>query len=152
MIGSPTKAALLRSLFSGLGNQYAGTLVTGLGQLIVTAALARLLTPEDYGLVGLATVYIGLAAILSHFGISAALIQRPELTPRYIRAGFTATILIGALTTALVWMTAPLAAAALGDAALTPVIRGLSFTFVLANPGVVAEALLQRHLAWRTLM
>lgn len=54
--GSPTKAALLRSLFSGLGNQYAGTLVTGLGQLIVTAALARLLTPEDYGLVGLAAV------------------------------------------------------------------------------------------------
>lgn len=151
-MSSPTKAALLRSIFSGLGNQYAGTVVTGLGQLVVTAALARLLTPEDYGLAGLAAVYIGVAAILSQFGISAALIQRPELTPRYVRAGFTATILIGAFTTALVWITAPLAAAALGDAALTPVIRGLSFSFVLANPGVVAEALLQRHLAWRTLM
>lgn len=152
MTSSPTKAALLRSIFSGLGNQYAGTLITGLGQLVVTAALARLLIPEDYGLAGLATAYVGLAAILSQFGISAALIQRPELTPRYVRAGFTATVLIGVLTTALVWLTAPLAAAALGNAELTPVIRGLSFSFVLANPGVVAEALLQRHLAWRTLM
>lgn len=151
-MSSPTKAALLRSIFSGLGNQYAGTLVTGLGQLGVTAVLARLLTPEDYGLAGLAAVYIGLAAVLSQFGIMSALIQRPELTPRYVRAGFTATILIGAFTTALVWLTAPLAAQALGDADLTPVIRGLSFSFVLANPGVVAEALLQRHLAWRTLM
>lgn len=143
---------LIRSIFSGLGNQYAGTLITGLGQLVVTASLARLLIPEDYGLAGLAMVYIGLAAILSQFGISAALIQRPELTPRYVRAGFTATVLIGVLTTGLVWLTAPLAAAALGNDALTPVIRGLSFTFVLTNPGVVAEALLQRHLAWRPLM
>jgi len=150
--GSPTKAALIRSIFSGLGNQYTGTFITGLGQLVVTAALARLLTPEDYGLAGLATVYIGLAAILSQFGISAALVQRPELTPRYVRAGFTATVVIGVLTTTLVWLTAPFAAAALGNAALTPVIRGLSFTFVVANPGVVAEALLQRHLAWRALM
>jgi len=152
VISSPTKTAVLRSIFSGLGNQYTGTLITGLGQLVVTAALARLLVPEDYGLAGLATVYIGLAAILSQFGISAALIQRPELTPRYVRAGFTATVLIGVLTTALVWLTAPFAAAVLGNAALTPVIRGLSFTLMLANPGVVAEALLQRHLAWRTLM
>ncbi|MEA2722305.1 MAG: teichuronic acid exporter [Gemmatimonadales bacterium] len=152
MTSSPTKAAVVRSIFSGLGNQYAGTLITGLGQLVVTAVLARLLTPEDYGLAGLATVYIGLAAILSQYGISAALIQRPELTPRYVRAGFTATVLIGVLTTALVWLTAPLAAAALGNAALTPVIRGLSFGFALANPGVVAEALLLRHLAWRSLM
>ncbi|HWN19007.1 MAG TPA: lipopolysaccharide biosynthesis protein [Gemmatimonadales bacterium] len=143
---------MVRSIFSGLGNQYAGTLITGLGQLVVTAVLARLLTPEDYGLAGLATVYIGLAAILSQYGISAALIQRPELTPRYVRAGFTATVLIGVLTTTLVWLTAPLAAAVLGNAALTPVIRGLSFGFALANPGVVAEALLQRHLAWRSLM
>jgi PST family polysaccharide transporter len=150
--GGPTKKVLLRSVFSGLGNQYTGTVITGLGQLLVTAALARLLTPEDYGLAGLAAVYIGLAAILSHFGISAALIQRQELTPRYVRAGFTATVLIGALTTTLVWLTAPFAAVALGDAALTPVIRGLSLSFVLSNPGVVAEALLQRHLAWRTLM
>jgi O-antigen/teichoic acid export membrane protein len=148
----PAGGALLRSTFSGLGNQYAGTLITGAGQLVVTAVLARLLTPQDYGLVGLAAVYIGLAAILSHFGIGPALIQRPELTPRYVRAGFTATVLIGILTTALVWFTAPLAALALGNAGLTPFIRGLSFSFVFTNPGLVAEGLLQRNLAWRLLM
>src|ERR671914_506343 len=105
---------MLRSTFSGLGNQYAGTLVTGLGQLVVTAALARMLSPKDYGLAGLATVYVGLATVFAQFGIGAALIQRAELTPRYVRAGFTASILLGWLTTAVVWFTAPLAAAALG--------------------------------------
>jgi PST family polysaccharide transporter len=152
VISRPTKAALLRSTFSGLGNQYAGTLITGLGQLVVTAVLARLLTPQDYGLAGISMVYIGLAAILSNFGIGPALIQRPELTPRYVRAGFTATVLMGVLTTAAVWLSAPLAALALGNAGLTPIIRGLSFTFVVTSPGVVAEGLLQRNLAWRVLM
>jgi O-antigen/teichoic acid export membrane protein len=53
---------------------------------------------------------------------------------------------------ALVWLTAPLAATVLGNPALTPIIRGLSFTFVLANPGFVAEGLSERSLAWRRLM
>jgi O-antigen/teichoic acid export membrane protein len=147
-----SKKALISSTFSGVGTQYTGTIITGLGQLVVTAVLARLLTPTDYGLAGLAAVYVGLAAILAQFGIGPALIQRTELTPRIIRAGFTATVLIGILTTALVWVTAPLAARLLGDLALTPVIRGLSFTFVLSNPGFVAESLSSRALAWRRLM
>jgi PST family polysaccharide transporter len=147
-----SKKAIISSTFSGLGNQYTGAVVTGVGQLVVTAVLARLLTPADYGLAGLAAVYVGLAAIFSQFGIGPALIQRAELTPRIVRAGFTATVLIGVGTTALVWLTAPLAAQALGNAALTPIIRGLSFTFILASPGFVAEGLSQRSLAWRRLM
>jgi PST family polysaccharide transporter len=147
-----SKKALISSTFSGLGTQYTGAIITGIGQLVVTAVLARLLSPADYGLAGLAAVYVGLAAILAQFGIGPALIQRAELTPRIIRAGFTATVLIGLLTTTLVWLTAPLAAQVLGNAALTPIIRGLSFTFVLANPGFVAEGLTERSLAWRRLM
>jgi O-antigen/teichoic acid export membrane protein len=147
-----SKKALISSTFSGVGTQYTGALITGSGQLVVTAVLARLLSPADYGLAGLAAVYVGLAAIFAQFGIGPALIQRAELTPRIIRAGFTATVLIGILTTGAVWLTAPLAADLLGNAALTPVIRGLSFTFVLANPGFVAEGLTERSLAWRRLM
>ena len=147
-----SKKALISSTFSGVGTQYTGALITGAGQLIVTAVLARLLSPADYGLAGLAAVYVGLAAIFAQFGIGPALIQRAELTPRIIRAGFTATVLIGILTTGAVWFTAPLAADLLGNAALTPVIRGLSFTFVLATPGFVAEGLSERSLAWRRLM
>jgi PST family polysaccharide transporter len=111
-----------------------------------------MLSPRDYGLAGLATVYVGLATVFAQFGIGAALIQRAELTPRYVRAGFTASILLGWITTALVWLTAPLAAAALGTDQLVPIIRALSLTFLLGNPGFVAEALSQRDLAWRRLM
>jgi len=147
-----SKTALISSTFSGVGTQYTGAVITGIGQVVVTAVLARLLTPRDYGLAGLAAVYVGLAAIFSQFGIGPALIQRAELTPRVIRAGFTATVLIGILTTAVVWLTAPYAAAFFGNTALSPIIRGLSLTFVVANPGFVAEGMSERNLAWRRLM
>jgi O-antigen/teichoic acid export membrane protein len=146
------KTAVISSAFSGFGSQYTGAMITGVGQLLVTAVLARLLTPMDYGLAGLAAVYVGLAAILAQFGIGPALIQRAELTPRYVRAGFTATVIIGLLTTLFVWLTAPYAAQVLGNSNLTPIIRGLSLTFLLANPGFVAEGLSERNLAWRRIM
>jgi PST family polysaccharide transporter len=149
--GRSKKTALLSSVFSGLGNQYASALSTGLGQFVVTATLARLLSPVDYGLFGLAAVYTGLATILSQFGVAAALVQRAELTPRIVRAGFTVSVLGGLLTAALVWITAPLAATLLGTTELTPIIRGLSLGFVIAGPGFVAEGLSQRKLAWRRL-
>jgi O-antigen/teichoic acid export membrane protein len=152
VIGRPKKTALLSSVFSGLGNQYASALATGLGQLVVTATLARLLSPADYGLFGLAAVYTGLATIFSQFGVAAALVQRSELTPRFVRAGFTVSVLAGVLTAALVWITAPIAASLLGSTDLVPIIRGLSLAFVIGNPGFVAEGLAQRKLAWRMLM
>ena len=62
-ISKPKKGALLGSVFSGLGNQWASAAITGVGQLAVTATLARLLTPVDYGLFGLAAVYVGLATV-----------------------------------------------------------------------------------------
>jgi O-antigen/teichoic acid export membrane protein len=150
--GRPKKTALLSSVFSGLGNQYASALSTGLGQFVVTATLARLLSPADYGLFGLAAVYTGLATVLSQFGVAAALVQRAELTPRFVRASFTASVLMGLITAALVWITAPLAASLLGNTKLVPIIRGLSLGFLIANPGFVAEGLSQRKLAWRRLM
>ena len=151
-ISKPKKGALLGSVFSGLGNQWASAAITGVGQLAVTATLARLLTPVDYGLFGLAAVYVGLATVFAQFGVAAAVVQRGELTPRFVRAGFTVSVLSGVLTTALVWVTAPIAATLLGNIGLTPIIRGLSLSFVLGNPGFVAEALSQRKLAWRRLM
>src|SRR3954468_15203648 len=60
-----SKKALISSTLSGVGTQYTGAMITGVGQVVVTAVLARLLTPTDYGLAGLAAVYVGLAAIFA---------------------------------------------------------------------------------------
>ena len=42
-----SKTALISSTFSGVGTQYTGAVVSGIGQVVVTAVLARLLSPAD---------------------------------------------------------------------------------------------------------
>jgi hypothetical protein len=115
------------------------------------ARLARLIAPVEFGQVGLATAYIGFWALFAAFGVGSAVVQRPELTERMLRAGFTLSLVLGLLASVLVFLTAPLAARMLGSASLTEFIRALSATFLLASPGIVAEALLQRDFEWQRL-
>lgn len=152
MTTRPTKAALLSSTFTGLTSQYFGTLTQGLVQLWVLAVLARLLSPADFGLVGLATVFIGLAALVAQFGVSVAIVRQPELTEGHVRAAFTLALGLGLGVTVIVVAGAPLLAELFRNPALTGVLRALSLAFLLGNPGAVAEALLEREMAWGRLM
>jgi PST family polysaccharide transporter len=152
MTTRPTKAALLSSTFTGLTAQYFGTLTQGLVQLGVLAVLARLLSPADFGLVGLATVFVGLGALLAQFGISVAIVRQPELTERHIRAAYTLALGLGLAVSLLVAAAAPLLAGLFRNPALTEVLRALGLIFLLSNPSAVAEALLEREMAWGRLM
>ena len=69
-----------RSLLHGIawtsGAKWVGQLVAWASTLIV----ARLLTPEDYGLVGMASIYLGLITLVSDFGLGSAVITLRDLT------------------------------------------------------------------------
>jgi O-antigen/teichoic acid export membrane protein len=145
----PPRSALVRSTLGGLTSQYTAMLVNGVVQLGALAFLARLLTPADYGLMGVAGVFASLGGFLGQFGIGVALVQRQELTERDIRAGFTLAMGLALALALLTIVAAPLIAALFRSPELTPVVRVLSLTFPLANLGYVAESLLDRALAWR---
>ena len=54
-----------------------------IGQVIVTAVLARLLLPEDFGLLGMITIYFGFIFVFGDLGLSSALIQRKEVNEKH---------------------------------------------------------------------
>lgn len=60
--------------------QFGARIITVLVQVGFTAVLARLLTPEEYGVVAIITVFVGFFAVLSDFGISTAVIQYTDLS------------------------------------------------------------------------
>jgi PST family polysaccharide transporter len=111
--------------------------------------LARLLTPADFGLAGLAYVVLGLAQPLGDLGLGNAVVQRAELTDRHIRTAFTSSVLVGIAIAVVMAVAAPLGAAAMRDARVTQVLRLLSAGIALRGAAVVAEALLRRHLDFR---
>src|SRR5882672_5378965 len=65
-------------------------------QFGVSIVLARVLFPADFGLVGMIGVFTGFAGVFIDFGIGSAIVQRPDLDDRQVRAAFTATLVVGA--------------------------------------------------------
>ncbi|MFQ5694978.1 MAG: lipopolysaccharide biosynthesis protein [Terriglobia bacterium] len=117
--------------------------------LVVTATLARLLAPADYGLMGMAMVFIGLVNQARDLGIGQAVIQRPTVTPEIQSQAFTLSVLVAFGLFSICWLGAPLVALVYGEPRVAPVVRLLALTFPLTAFQVLPLALLRRQLRLR---
>ena len=84
------------SFYIGIA-KYAGIVC----QLAITAVLARLLTPADYGIIAIATVFIVFFNILSDLGIGVAVIQRKDLDERDLDHLYSINIYLGIILSIL---------------------------------------------------
>lgn len=128
---------------------FSGTGVQAVLQIVVLAVLGRLLTPEDFGLVAAALVVVSFTNVFNQLGVGPAIVQRPEIRDEHIRVGQTITLILGAALTALVWSSAPLIASFFDMKGLTPILKAISFVFILNALSVMAQALVQRELNFR---
>ncbi|MDX1412986.1 MAG: lipopolysaccharide biosynthesis protein [Candidatus Promineifilaceae bacterium] len=143
---------MTKSTLSGLAWQYTSVFTQALLQLAVLALLARLLSPEDFGLLGIAMIFVGFAALFSQLGVGPAIIQRSELTTTHIRVGFTLSILLSLALTLILWIITPIAVRFFHNDKLLTVLPVVSLNFFFAGFGVVAASLLRRKLQFNRLM
>lgn len=115
-------------------------------QLASAVVLARILGPESYGVIAAATVYISLVALLLDQGLSAALIQRPDVTSRMAGATATLNLIVASLLGAATWAAAPLIGAFFRVDELEPILRILAFAIPLKALAITPRAMLSRHL------
>ncbi|HMO10322.1 MAG TPA: oligosaccharide flippase family protein, partial [Actinotalea sp.] len=116
-------------------------------QVGATAVLARLLSPAEYGLSALVAVVTGFAAILVDLGIAASVVQRKDLTARYLDTAFWLNLSIGLVMAGLVCAVAVPTAAFFDQPALVGLMLLSSLTFVLSLNGVHVSVM-QRALAF----
>ncbi len=147
--GDPTTAPLTRRTATAAQWQFSSAIVHATLQFGVGVLLARLLPPEDFGLVALAFVFTGLAGLFSTLGLRPTLVQRRELTPRHVRVGFTVSALLGAGVAAALLLLAPLSTFVFPNEDLPAVLRLISLLFIIRGLGTVSGALLQRDLDFR---
>lgn len=116
-----------------------------------TLVVARLLSPEDYGLIGMAAVYLYLVQLLSELGIGTAVITLRALTRHQLEQINTLSVLAGLFG----FMISVAAARPLGRFFESPhlpaVVLVMSTTFIINSFRVVPSALLQRSLNFRRL-
>lgn len=114
--------------------------------LFATAVLARLLTPEEFGIVAVATVVVTFLTVVQGLGLGAALIQRRGDIDRASNVVFTLSLLLGAALTVGVYLVAPFVAEYFQEPGATPLLRALGLTFLIEPLGSVHLVRLQRGL------
>lgn len=108
--------------------------------LVRTIILARLLAPEDFGLMAVATISILFVEGITDSGVDAALIQKKEGVERYLNTAWTMQIVRSTLTAAVVAGGAPYIASFFGAPEAETIIRVLAIGIVIkgfTNIGVV---------------
>ena len=123
-------------------------------QLIFSAALARLLTPSDFGVMAIALVVVGVVEIFAQIGIGPALVQRKDLSDTDIRTAFYTSAVLGILCFAALFAAAPaigsLYAEKTGSTTdvLVDVLRVVALSFVISGFTLVPRSLLIRRMAF----
>lgn len=120
-------------------------------QVCSTVVLARILLPEDFGLVAMVSAVTGFASIFVDLGTRDAIAQRHSITEGEVSALFWITLGTGLALTTITALSAPLIARFYGEPRLGLVTMALSVTFVLPALYFQQHALMRRALMFRTL-
>lgn len=118
---------------------------------LVFVVLSRVLAPEAFGLVALATVFTAFVQIFLDQGFSAAIVQRRELEREHLDTAFWISVLTGILLTIGGVALSGWIAQFFGEPRLGPVLRWLSLSFIVSALSSTQIAILQRNLAFKSL-
>ena len=140
---------LKRKVISGLFWRYMErTLAQGI-QLLVTIVLARILMPEEYGTVALISVLINIALVFVQNGFGNALIQKANADSTDFSTAFYFSLGLSLIIYLILYVTAPYVSAFYRNSELTPLIRGLSVSIIIASMGTVQQAYVSRTMQFR---
>lgn len=141
-ISSNMAGKTIRGGVSTVGAQFASFVIN----MIRTVVLARLLTPQDFGLIGMVTVVIGLAEMFKEAGLSTATVQRKEIHKDQISSLFWINVGISLFFALLIAGSAPFVASFYGRDELVAVTIALAIPFFLKGLTIQHNALLMRHM------
>lgn len=132
------------SVFSAQGIQF-------LLRTAGTVVLARLLTPAEFGLIGMVAVVVNFAQLFKDAGLSMATVQRDTISREQISTLFWINIVLSAVLGLVVLAASPLVALFYGRPELTAVTAVLSVSFIISGLGIQHAALLRRHMQFAAL-
>jgi PST family polysaccharide transporter len=138
-------SAATRGVAWALVATLAGRVVT----LAALAVLARILSPDDFGLVAFALVFILYVDTIGDLGTSAALIHWPDRREEAAQLTFLVSLASALVWWGLTWALADPVAGFFGSPEGSDVLRALAWSFPLRALGTTHDALLQKDLRFR---
>lgn len=118
---------------------------------IIGIVLARLLSPEQFGLIGMITIFIGISQVLINSGIGDALIRKKNIDDMYYNTAFTFNAVISLILYVILFFAAPFIADFYHKPILSQIVRLLSFTIILNAFTLVQRSQITREIKFKSL-
>jgi O-antigen/teichoic acid export membrane protein len=119
--------------------------------LAANVIFARLLAPDDFGLVAMAGVVLGFVDLFRDLGTGAALVRQKELRPSLQSSVFWLNLVFGLTMTVLMMALSPVIAALYREPRVQPVIMVMSASFLLSSIAIVQSGVLVREMRFEAL-
>lgn len=117
---------------------------------IISIFLARLLSPEEFGLIGMVMVIVPITQVFMDMGLGAALIQKKEVSQNLFSSVFWLNIIIGAIMTSLLYFASDYIAQFYKRPELSEIVKILSLIFVISSFGIVQNIHFTKSLNFKT--
>ena len=127
-------------MWSAVG-KYSGVIV----QLVITAVLARLITPEEFGVVAIATVLIAFLTIFSDLGLGAAIIQRQDFGKKEYDSIYSFSLYLGVFLSIVLFLSSRFISSFYGSASLQTICQILSVTLFFGTANMVPNAIISKQ-------
>jgi PST family polysaccharide transporter len=142
---------LKKKVIHGLTWSFISQIGAAGSQFIITVILARLLSPSDFGLLGMATVVTGFVKIFNNMGISGALIQKQDTDENHLSSAFWLNIVVGVILTLLMMAVSPFIAWFYNKPQLEPIIMIISLNYFLASFTIIQETIITKDMDFKRL-
>ncbi|MDW3649661.1 MAG: lipopolysaccharide biosynthesis protein [Bacteroidia bacterium] len=113
--------------------------------------LAKILGPEAFGLVAIATVFLSFSTVFVEFGVITAIVQKPDLTEENLSSTLWGNLAMGVLFFILTFLFAPLIAWFFEEPELSPILRVAGLVFITDSLSKVQEGILQKEFLFKAL-
>lgn len=118
-------------------------------QFIVQIVLARLLLPEEYGIIALTTIFITIANVFIQEGFGVALIQKKKIEEADLSSVFFLNLIVAFLLYIIIFFTSPMIAQFYNQPILKNVLRVLSLTLFMGAINSVQNAIISRRMEFK---
>lgn len=141
--------SLLKETAKGVVWTTASTVVRSVVSLLQVAILTRFLEKSDFGIVAIASLFLGFTQIFLDLGISAGIMHKQDTTPKQYSSLFWLNIIMGVLLTAILCACSPLVAKAYKEPELVKIISLLSFTIFFSALGSQHRTVQQKKMRFK---
>ncbi len=113
--------------------------------------LARLLSPKEFGLLGMITIFISVAQVFVDSGLSQSLIRKQDCSTNDYSTIFWVNIAIGSISYAIIWMAAPMIARFYVKPELIALTRVTSLAIMIGSVTLIQQTIFIKELDFKTL-